>query len=144
MKLPPPEQERLGFNYFLFQKLQELVRSGDRTVARNKEKLAQELRRLAAKRGANQPVVDYVQDVDEQAIEAMARNQLEFEFLQKQLQGGLLTDLDELQEEEDNLKQQLSALLASLIPLAQPLVCCHHQCLISLLIKVLLMCQMWV
>ena len=53
LKLPPQEQERLGFNYFLFQKLQELVRNGDRTVQRNKEKLAQELRRLAAKRAAN-------------------------------------------------------------------------------------------
>ena len=111
LKLPPPEQERLGFNYFLFQKLQELVRSGDRTVQRNKEKLAQELRRLAAKRGANQPVVDYVQDVDEQAIEALARNQLEFEFLQKKLESELLIELDQLQEEEEDLKQQLSVLL---------------------------------
>ena len=44
----------------------------------NKEKLAQELHRLAAKRNApggaqqSQPVVDYVQDVDESALETLA------------------------------------------------------------------------
>lgn len=114
LKLPPPEQERLGFNYFLFQKLQELVRSGDRTVQRNKEKLAQELRRLAAKRGANpatQPVVDYVQDVDEQAVEALARNQLEFDFLHKKLETDLLVELDKIVEQEEKLKAELSTLL---------------------------------
>ncbi|CAB9513321.1 expressed unknown protein [Seminavis robusta] len=114
LKLSPPEQERLGFHYFLYQKLQELVRSGDRTVARNKEKLAQELRRLAAKRGANpsqQPVVDYVKDVDEQAVEAVARNQLELEFLQEKLDTELLPKLNDMQEQEDHLKEELSKLL---------------------------------
>ena len=115
LQLPPPEQEQLGFHYFLFQKLQELVRSGDRTVARNKEKLAQELRRLAAKRGQQpqqlKPVVDYVQDVDEQAVEALARTQLELEFLQHKLQDELLIELEEMQQLEDGLKQELSVLL---------------------------------
>ena len=115
LSLPPPEQEKLGFYFFLFQKLQELVRSGDRTVARNKEKLAQELRRIAAKRADSgrvpAPVIDYVQDVDEQAVESLARNQLELEYLQEQLSNELLLELDQLQEEEDTLKDELNGLL---------------------------------
>jgi LUC7 N_terminus len=117
LALSSTDQERLGFHYFLFQKLQELVRSGDRTVTRNKEKLAQELRRLAAKRGANpaqQPVVDYVKDVDEQAVEALARNHLELEFLQDKLATTSLPELHKMQEQEDNLKEELSTLLEDL------------------------------
>jgi len=113
LKLPPPEQDRLGFQFFLFQKLQELVRQGDRTVARNKEKLAQELRRLAAKRGATTPraTVDYVADVDEQAVEALARDQLQMDFLQEQLTTKWLPELETLQDKEDTLKRELNQLM---------------------------------
>ena len=114
LKLPKPEQERLGFHFFLFQKLQELVRTCDRTVQRNKEKLNQELKRLAAKRAnstANQPVVDYVQDIDEGQVEALARNELELEFLQTKLAEELLPRVDELQGKEQALTEELTQLL---------------------------------
>lgn len=115
LKLSSQEQQRLGFEYFLFQKLQELVRQGDRTIARNKDKLAQELRRLAAKRGkttgGSQPVVDYVQDVDEHLLEQLARNQVTMEIMKKQLENDWLPQLEQIQIKEETLKEELSPLL---------------------------------
>jgi hypothetical protein len=72
VNLPQHEQERLGFRVMLFQKLQELVRMCDRTVARNKEKLNQERRKVG---------VDFVMDVNERALEQLCIAELEMEKL---------------------------------------------------------------
>jgi hypothetical protein len=106
LSLPEHEQERLGLQYFLFQKLQELVRSCDRTVTRNKEKLAQELNRKLSARGGQ----DFVQDVDEGAIESLARAVIQVQEL-KEVVSNKLTELEEVTRKEKTVKEQLEPLL---------------------------------
>jgi len=105
-KLPPHEQERLGFYYFLFQKLQELVRQCDRTVMRNKEKLAQELNRKLSQRGGQ----DFVEDVDEGALEHLARGMIQSEELTKELDDKL-KELDETVLKQEEVSNKLEPLL---------------------------------
>jgi hypothetical protein len=104
--LPEHEQERLGFPYFLFQKLQELVRSCDRTVTRNKEKLAQELNRKLSARGGH----DFVQDVDVGAVESLARAILQVQELKGTVETKLI-ELEEVTAKEKAAKEQLEPLL---------------------------------
>jgi LUC7 N_terminus len=106
VKLAPPEQERLGYHYFLFQKLSELVRQCDRTVNRNKEKLKQELSRKLSQRGGQ----DFVEDVDEGAVDALAHAIVQLEDYMTQLQHNLTT-LNEIVGEEDVLMNRLEPLL---------------------------------
>jgi hypothetical protein len=106
LTLPEHEQERLGFAYFLFQKLQELVRSCDRTVTRNKEKLAQELNRKSSARGGN----DFVQDVDAGAVESLARAIIQVQDLKKTVETKL-SELEQVTAKEKSQKEQLEPLL---------------------------------
>lgn len=108
MKLPEAEQTKLGYNYFLFQKLNELVRQCDRTVSRNKDKLAQEVNRKLSQRGGQ----DFVEDVDEGAIESLARDMVQAEKMTiayKERMG----DLEKLLTGEDTKKTKLEKLLES-------------------------------
>jgi LUC7 N_terminus len=108
IQLPAHEQERLGYNYFLFQKLSELVRQCDRTVSRNKEKLKQELNRKLSQRGGQ----DFVQDVDEAAVEQLARAMVTLEDLTADL-NAKLAELDEIVSKEEDRKAELEPLLES-------------------------------
>jgi hypothetical protein len=104
--LPVHEQERLGYYFFLFQKLQELVRSCDRTVTRNKEKLAQELNRKLSARGGQ----DFVQDVDISAVESLARAILQVQELKGSIETKLI-ELEQVTAKETFAKEQLEPLL---------------------------------
>jgi LUC7 N_terminus len=106
LKLPPHEQDRLGYHYFLFQKLSELVRQCDRTVSRNKEKLKQELNRKLSQRGGQ----DFVQDVDEAAVEQLARAMVAVEDMTADLHEKLL-ELEVIVVKEEDRKNKLEPLL---------------------------------
>lgn len=105
-KLPVHEQERLGFHYHLFQKLSELVRQCDRTVNRNKEKLRQELNRKLSQRGGQ----DFVEDVDDSAVEMLAHLMIQLEDMTVDL-NQKITELDDIVKQEDDLKKKLEPLL---------------------------------
>ena len=106
MALSPEAQERTGYHYFLFQKLQELVRQCDRTVSRNKEKLKQELSRKLSQRGGQ----DFVEDVDEGAVEALVRAMWQVEDLTQDYQNTI-EELDQVVVKEEAAKKQLEPLL---------------------------------
>lgn len=106
LKLTQVEQERLGFEYFLFQKLQELVRQCDRIVNRNKEKLSQELQRKLSQRGGQ----DFVEDVDDEAVEHLARTRIQAADLSDEMENQLIV-LEDLLKREDASKQELEQLL---------------------------------
>lgn len=85
--LPPPEKERLGYEHMLYRKLQELVRSCDRTVSRNKEKLRLEIQR-AMKGMPSDPIMI----VDEEGVKrtselllALQEGEKDLEVLVKKL-----------------------------------------------------------
>jgi len=99
LKLPKHEQERLGFEHMLFNKLGELVSSCDRTVQRNQEKLNKELQRQLQKRGGH----DYVMDVDEAAVEELCRNQTTLKEKAEELDKAL-EKLAAIKKEEDEIK----------------------------------------
>lgn len=104
LSLPQHEQERMGFEHFLFNKLGELVQQCDRTVSRNNEKLNKELQRQSQKRGGQ----DYVIDVDDAAVEQLCRNQIMVEHLTSQVEVALMR-LGQLRQTEGSLSMQLEA-----------------------------------
>ena len=100
--LPPHEQERLGFEAMLFSKLTDLVRSCDRTVSRNKDKLAQELQRnLQSRQGKDY----YVQDIDEAAVEQLARTTLQMQDIQEEIHQIIAAMETSIQQEQEALQQ---------------------------------------
>lgn len=101
ISLSREEKERLGFEYHLFAKLQELVQQSDRTVSKNNEKLKRELQRQSAKRGGN----DYVLDVSDEKVEEVVRAELQFEEMKEEY-NKLLIDLTELQNKEEEILEQ--------------------------------------
>jgi hypothetical protein len=103
-RLSRDEKDRLGYDYFLFQKLNELVRQCDRTVQRNQEKLRQELARKGLQRA------DVPEQVDDAALEFVARTMIHVEDMQQDLQLKLKA-LEQVVEEEDTYKSQLEPLL---------------------------------
>ena len=104
-KLPQQEQEQLGFEHMLFVKLGELVQQCDRTVTRNNEKLKKELSRQKNKRGGH----DYVQDVDDGAVEQLIRHELMIEDLKQDI-VTTLEKLKAVKSKEDELKNEVEAL----------------------------------
>jgi LUC7 N_terminus len=106
MNLPLPEQEKLGYEYILFHKLLDLVRQGDRMVARNKEKLKQELNRKLSQRNYQ----DFVQDVDMAAVEQLARDMIILEDMVSDYQAKL-QKLYSITDIEMHQKQKLELLL---------------------------------
>lgn len=105
-KLPSQEQEQLGYHYLLFQKLQELVRQCDRIVHRNKDKLANEIRRKLGQRGAQ----ELVEEVDEGAVEQVAALMVQTEDLEKSYREQS-QQLETLYRDEQEALAQLEPLL---------------------------------
>jgi uncharacterized membrane protein YgcG len=108
--LPPHEQERLGFEGLLFSKLSDLVRQCDRTVTRNKEKLQQEIQQQMQKRDFR----DYVEDIDDVAVEELARLQLQIKSVEEELLGivGTMEKYAIQEEELNNKKKELEELVS--------------------------------
>ena len=98
MSLPKHEQDRLGFDHILFRKLSDLVRQCDRTVARNKEKLHQEMNKQREKHNGR----DYVEDMDEGALQELARLTMEMETMETDLEL-LMAELETLDAKQNEL-----------------------------------------
>jgi len=105
-KLPAAEQESLGFEFKLFQKLQELVRQCDRIVNRNQDKLTQEVNRKLSQRGGQ----DFVETVDEQAVDRLAMDLFQIEQLQNALQTQYQSLMDVVAQ-ENKKKETLDRIL---------------------------------
>lgn len=106
LALSKEEQEATGYWYFLFQKLQELVRQCDRIVARNQEKLKRELSRKLSQRGGQ----DFVEDVEDAAVEALVADMWRVEDRMQEW-GKLVQELDVVLLEEEKAKKQLEPIL---------------------------------
>ena len=114
MNLPQQEQEKLGYEHILFHKLLDLVRQGDRMVARNKEKLKQELNRKLSQRNYQ----DFVQDVDVAAVEQLARDMIVLEDMVSEYQTKLhklylITDVEMNQKRKLELLLQANRVVAT-------------------------------
>jgi len=92
--LPPHEKERLGYEFMLYKKLQELVRSCDRTVSRNKEKLKNEISRAMK----NLPS-DPIEIVDMEGVKRTSELMLAFEEGTKELEV-LVKNLDNVDSKQ--------------------------------------------
>eukprot|EP00978_Attheya_sp_CCMP212_P005937 scaffold13273_cov35-Attheya_sp.AAC.4 len=113
--LPDHEKDRLGYQHMLFVQLQELVRSCQRTVSRNREKLRSEISRQQSKNRAagimavtNDPVLS----IPEEGIEKCAHSMAELELLEEEIQD-LLQKIKKLSEEEKELRSQKKKQAAS-------------------------------
>jgi hypothetical protein len=106
LSLSKEQQEETGYWYFLFQKLQELVRQCDRIVSRNHEKLKQELSKKLSQRGGQ----DFVEDVEDAAVEALVADLWRLEDMTEDWQK-LVQQLDAVLLEEDKAKKQLEPIL---------------------------------
>ena len=105
-RLSQEERDRTGYYYFLFQKLQELVRQCDRTVARNKDKLQQELKRKLSQRGGQ----DFVEDVDEATVESLVRAMWQAQDLMDEWKASV-DKLDRVTSQEELAMKKLEPLL---------------------------------
>jgi LUC7 N_terminus len=103
LALPPDEKERLGFEARLFAKLQELVQHGDRTIARNKEKLNRELQRQSQKKGVQ--AQNYVVDVPDGAVEELVRTEVEVKFMKEDMDEALQSLIDVRSKEKAIVKK---------------------------------------
>jgi len=103
LALPKHEQDRLGFEGILFRKLSDLVRQCDRTVARNKEKLQQELNKQKEKCNGR----DYIEEIDEGALQELARLTVELEQMEAEVEQ-LTQDLEKQVLKQKDLEEQIS------------------------------------
>jgi hypothetical protein len=103
LQLPKHEQERLGFDNILFRKLSDLVRQCDRTVARNKEKLQQELNKQREKYNGR----DYVEEMDEGALQELARLTIDLESMEADLEM-LMAELEALVAKQTELEDKVT------------------------------------
>lgn len=102
--LPPQERAQLGFEFRLFQKLNELVRSCDRLVSRNNEKLKQEIQRKQLNTN------DIVEQIDPIAVDSLARSILQAEEVEKELTEKS-EELQKISDQEAHAKKDLEPML---------------------------------
>mmetsp|Transcript_15548 Transcript_15548/g.17765 ORF Transcript_15548/g.17765 Transcript_15548/m.17765 type:complete len:482 (+) Transcript_15548:134-1579(+) len=119
LSLPDHEKDRLGYEHMLFRKLGDLVRSCDRIVNRNKEKLRAEISKAAKARGVAGRAVDPAKDVKDEMIKEAAECMADLELREEEVREMLekLVDLDKewrlLWEEMHELKKDNSDVYAS-------------------------------
>ena len=106
LQLPKEEQDQLGYHYFLFQKLQELVRQCDRIVQRSKEKLRVELSRKQIRDGGEH----FVEAIDPGAVDQLARGMVGVEELTAEL-NAKLEQLEVIVAKEEERKSKLEVIL---------------------------------
>eukprot|EP00557_Chaetoceros_sp_GSL56_P011100 CAMPEP_0176481946 /NCGR_PEP_ID=MMETSP0200_2-20121128/3106_1 /TAXON_ID=947934 /ORGANISM="Chaetoceros sp., Strain GSL56" /LENGTH=475 /DNA_ID=CAMNT_0017878215 /DNA_START=49 /DNA_END=1473 /DNA_ORIENTATION=+ len=110
LSLPEHEKDRLGFERMLHRKLGDLVRSCDRIVSRNKEKLRQEIAQAAKKRGVNASRIDPVTDVSDEMIREAAEIMADLELHEEQV-SECLVELTKVDDEWKKLWDELQSLL---------------------------------
>lgn len=109
VSLPDHEKERLGYEHILMNKLGELVGQCDRIVAKNKEKLRNEISRNARARG--QVGTDPATSVKEETITEAAECIADIEFREKEVQEKSV-ELQELDQEFRALYKEMQELKA--------------------------------
>ncbi|KAL7465091.1 hypothetical protein ACHAXS_005418 [Conticribra weissflogii] len=107
--LPDHEKRRLGFEEMLARKLGDLVRQCDRTVARNKEKLRQEVARAMKQRTAGSGRgnrEDLIVTVDPEMLENCAKNVAQAQLIEEEM-AELVEEVEKLEEEEKVLVKEI-------------------------------------
>ncbi len=110
--LPGHEQDRLGFDAMLFERLRDLVRGCDRIVNRNKDKLRQEVARQQRARqgsanGGNTNTDDPAANISEDKVRKVAEDRARLELLEEDV-GRMVAELEGLDEEESGLVEGLA------------------------------------
>ena len=112
MSLPREEQERLGYERMLHQKLRSLVQQCNRIVSRNKEKLRQEIARNAKQNGGSASVnVDPAQNLSQDQLQICAEMMVKVEELEEEIarvSKKMLEYDDESQQQQENQPPRLS------------------------------------
>ena len=108
LSLPSHEQERLGFEYMLYDRLRDLVRGCDRIVNRNKDKLRQEVARQQRARSGNSGssgnvnVDDPAANISEDKVRKVAEDRARLEIIEEDI-GRMVQELEGLDEKEKAL-----------------------------------------
>mmetsp|Transcript_25005 Transcript_25005/g.59438 ORF Transcript_25005/g.59438 Transcript_25005/m.59438 type:complete len:463 (+) Transcript_25005:151-1539(+) len=107
LSLSQEEKDKLGFEWRLFSKLQELVSHCDRIISRNNVKLEREMQRQAQKKGSAVKTDYHVKDVKDEAVEELIRTEIRLQDLKDDLERTL-AKLTLLRSKEDAImkKQQ--------------------------------------
>jgi hypothetical protein len=114
LSLPDHEKDRLGFERMLHRKLGDLVRSCDRIVMRNKEKLRQEIAKAARARGTNATRIDPVTDVSDDMIRDAAEIMADLELREEEVKV-MLHDMLKIDQQWKTLWNTLQHLEQDLI-----------------------------
>jgi len=110
LSLPEHEKDRLGFERMLHRKLGDLVRSCDRIVSRNKEKLRQEISAAAKSRGGvNGNAIDPVTDVSDEMMAEAAEMMADLELREEEVKV-MVKDIMRIDGEWKDLCTQLREL----------------------------------
>lgn len=109
LSLPSHEQERLGYEFMLYQKLRDLVRGCDRIVNRNLEKLRVEKAQAAKARGKAGRSIDPATDVTEEMLLEAANLTADLELREEEV-ANMLTQLIEYDHQWKLLWDQLQQL----------------------------------
>ncbi|KAL3800359.1 hypothetical protein HJC23_003655 [Cyclotella cryptica] len=107
--LPDHEKRRLGFEDMLCRKLADLVRQCDRSVARNKEKLRQEVARAMKARHEGKGRgnrEDLITTINEQMLESCAANVAQAVLIEEEL-AELVQEVEKLEEAEKDLLKEI-------------------------------------
>ena len=106
LALPAHEQERLGFEYMLYDRLRDLVRGCDRIVNRNKDKLRQEVARQQRARSGNASgsssnvnMDDPAANISEDKVRKVAEDRARLELIEEDI-ARMVQELEGLDEEE--------------------------------------------
>ncbi len=110
LSLPEHEKDRLGFERMLHRKLGDLVRSCDRIVSRNKEKLRQEIAAAAKSRtGSGTSKIDPVTDVSEEMMAEAVDMMADLEIREDEVKA-MLGDIMKIDQEWKGLWKELQLL----------------------------------
>jgi len=110
LTLPEHEKDRLGFERMLFRKLGDLVRSCDRIVSRNREKLRQEIAKAAKSRGGvNGAPIDPVTDVSHEMMSEAADMMADLELREEDVKR-MLNEISKVEQEWNSLWNELQNL----------------------------------
>jgi hypothetical protein len=106
LSLPDHEKDRLGYEVMLYRKLGDLVKSCDRTVSRNKEKLRAEIAKNAKARGDSSNNTDLATNVKDEVFVETANSMAELELCEADV-DDLVSKLLSLDEEFKSVWSQV-------------------------------------
>lgn len=109
LSLPDHERDRLGYDRMLFEKLSDLVRSCDRIVRRNQEKLRDELARQQRARGQGQvtgAVDDLVHAIPDEQLTRCAEDVAKLDLLEDQIEV-IIVELEKIDKDQEGMRKTL-------------------------------------